>query len=304
MMATLDPTVKARQHLVSLLKKQGALTSARLSDAFLSVPRHHFIEQVYKKIDGQWKQKPGTLEEIYSDQALVVQVSGTLPTSSSSQPSLMAAMLEALELEEGMNVLEIGAGTGYNAALIAQMVGESGRVITLDLNEELVRNARIRLGASGYHHVEVIHINGLNGYSYAGPYDRIIATASHPFIPAPWLDQLAADGKLIMPLQNQLAGALLLLTKRHKGGAYGSFLPITNVGFMPLEPVSRPERAMNKSRSRQLMLPDLEISLFENFSWKFWLHFEFPSLHLLWYNHQPVLLNTESVLKFLPASMN
>ncbi|MFN3346714.1 MAG: hypothetical protein ACK42E_02760 [Candidatus Bipolaricaulaceae bacterium] len=93
---------------------------------------------------------PEHLKFIYSDRPLVTKLVGDVPTSSSSQPSLVAQMLELLELKPGLSVLEIGTGTGYNAALVQEIVGETGRVTTIDIQEGVVMQTRRLLKAAGY----------------------------------------------------------------------------------------------------------------------------------------------------------
>ena len=115
-----------------------------------------------------------------------------MPVSSSTQPGLMASMLEQLALAPGQQVLEIGAGTGYNAALMAQIVGATGHVITVDLDTEIVEAARAHLRAAGCTNVTVMEGDGADGYAAGAPYDRIIITASnshfeHNVIPHRWL---------------------------------------------------------------------------------------------------------------------
>lgn len=103
-----------------------------------------------------------------------------------------------------MRVLEIGAGSGYNAALLASIVGESGHVVTVDLEDFLVEKARKQLGATGFRHVEVVCGDGAFGYAPGAPYDRIVATVGLPDVPPAWIEQLGLGGKIVTPLH--LAG--------------------------------------------------------------------------------------------------
>ena len=109
-------------------------------------------------------------------------------------------MLEAFAVKPGMQVLEIGAGSGYNAALLAYLAGESGRVVTVDLEDFLVEKARKQLAATGFRRVEVICGDGALGYPPDAPYDRIVATVGLPDIPPAWPGQLAPNGKIVVPL--------------------------------------------------------------------------------------------------------
>lgn len=176
------------QSLVDELKSKGLIQTAGVDAAFRAVLRHHFL--------------PGRpLDEVYSDRVI--------PTkhdeegqwiSSSSQPAIMAIMLEQLGLEPGHTVLEIGAGTGYNAALMAHSVGETGRVVTVDIDEDLVAAAREHLETAGIDRVQVICADGGYGHIDAAPYDRIILTVGAPDIMPAWRDQLKANGRIVLPL--------------------------------------------------------------------------------------------------------
>src|SRR5260370_1798721 len=112
----------------------------------------------------------------------------------------MAIMLEQLALQPGQRVLEIGAGTGYNAALIAQIVGKSGQVVTVDIDEDVASSARQQLAAAGFDRVDVHCADGGFGYPEAAPYDRIILTASAWDIAPAWFKQLSPAGRLVLPL--------------------------------------------------------------------------------------------------------
>jgi protein-L-isoaspartate(D-aspartate) O-methyltransferase len=156
--------------------------------AFRSVLRHHFL--------------PGTpLETVYSDRAISAKQNQEGQwLSSSSQPAIMGIMLEQLGLEPGQKVLEIGAGTGYNAALMAHIVGDSGQVVTVDIDEDLVETAREHLAAAGFERVQVICADGGYGYPEAAPFDRIILTVGAPDITPAWWEQLKPDGRIVLPL--------------------------------------------------------------------------------------------------------
>jgi protein-L-isoaspartate(D-aspartate) O-methyltransferase len=174
--------------LVDELKNKGWIQTAGVEAAFRAVLRHHFL--------------PGRkLEEVYSDQVVPTkQDEAGQWISSSSQPAIMAIMLEQLGLEPGHKVLEIGAGTGYNAALMAHIVRETGRVITVDIDEDIVEAAREHLATAGFEQVEVVRADGGYGYADAAPYDRIILTVGAPDITPAWLDQLKPNGRIVLPL--------------------------------------------------------------------------------------------------------
>ncbi len=175
------------QQLVDQMKSGGHLASRSIEAVFRAVPRHLFL--------------PDTpLEEVYSDQAIATKSLQERIVSSSSQPTMMAIMLQQLDLRPGQRVLEIGAGTGYNAALLARLVGKRGQVVTIDIDEDIVANARAHLQAAGYGHVQVHCADGFAGYADAAPYDRIILTVNAADIAPAWREQLKPDGRLLLPL--------------------------------------------------------------------------------------------------------
>jgi protein-L-isoaspartate(D-aspartate) O-methyltransferase len=210
-----------RHGLVELLFGEGVLTSPAVADAFLEVPRERFLPQVAIE-EG--------LAAVYRNDAIVTRRDerGT-PLSSSSQPSIMAAMLEALALEPGHRVLEVGTGTGYNAALLSELVGPAGRVTSVELDPELATRAAAAL-AEGSHRVHVVVGDGRDGWPAGAPYDRMIVTASAPGVPRPWFDQLAEDGLVVMPLWlRQSLQTVVVLRRRPEGFVSVALIP---GGFM------------------------------------------------------------------------
>lgn len=161
-------------------------------------------------------------------------IAGSFPSSSCSQPSIVAAMLDALDPQQGDSVLEIGTGTGWNAALLSRRVGSSGRVVTVEIDDRLAELARRTLAAAGYERVTVVCADGTTGYAAAAPYDRVISTAAvRQTVPVPWLDQLRPGGTLVTPWGTDYAnGALLTLRLDNAGVATGSFAG--DVAFMRL----------------------------------------------------------------------
>lgn len=170
------------------LKEKGQLKDPLVEAAFLAIPRHHFV--------------PGVpLEQAYADDVVAVkrEPDGTV-ISSASQPTMVAMMLEQLRLEPGHNVLEIGAGTGYNAALMQHIIGSRGMVTTIDVDPEMVTQAQNNLQRVLYGQVRVVHGDGASGYSPRASYDRIIATVGIWDIPLPWINQLKPRGIIVAPL--------------------------------------------------------------------------------------------------------
>ncbi|MFN4260226.1 MAG: protein-L-isoaspartate O-methyltransferase family protein [Gemmataceae bacterium] len=203
----------ANQQMVDRLIALGALWSKPLIGAFRATPRHRFLERVfqYYRKSERWKEIPTTdlgaveLRLVYSDRALITRLSPPRwnvppqPISSSSQPSLMAQMLEDLHLRPGLRVLEVGAGTGYNAALLAHVVG-AGRVISIDVDRAVLAEAWDHLQAFPERHVELRHADGRQGWPAGAPFERIMVTAATTDLEPAWLAQLAADGVLLAPL--------------------------------------------------------------------------------------------------------
>src|SRR5215207_5816459 len=175
--------------LIDSLKRRGDLLDAHIEAAFRAVPRHFFLPNA-------------SLEDAYADDAIPVKRddSGTV-LSSCSQPAMIAGMLAQLRLNPGDNVLEIGTGTGYAAALMQHIVGKNGKVTTVELDQDLVRMAtdnlqRVSLASK----VNVVHADGSVGYAPRASYDRIIITASVWDIAPAWVTQLKANGLLVAPL--------------------------------------------------------------------------------------------------------
>ncbi|MFI6536657.1 methyltransferase, FxLD system [Nonomuraea sp. NPDC050547] len=191
--ATPDTTradaVGLREAMVTELRHTGAIATDRVAAALSAVPRHEFAL-------GE------TLEAAYvADRALVTKQDehGTA-ISSLSAAHIQAVMLEQAAVEPGMRVLEIGSG-GYNAALLAELVGPAGKVVSVDIDPEITARARACLDASGYAWVEVVTADAEHGVPEAAPYDRIIVTVGAWDVPPAWIDQLAKDGRLVVPLR-------------------------------------------------------------------------------------------------------
>jgi protein-L-isoaspartate(D-aspartate) O-methyltransferase len=169
------------------LARRGVFGGPLVEAAFRAVPRHRFLPGV----------PPA---EAYRDQVIVTRVEDGVPVSASSQPSFMAVMLQQLGLEPGHRVLEVGAGTGYNAALMAEIVGEQGKVVSVDIDAEVVAGARACLDATGYTGVTVLCADGTFGHAPEGPYDRIVVTVGAGDIPPALREQLRPGGCLVVPL--------------------------------------------------------------------------------------------------------
>jgi protein-L-isoaspartate O-methyltransferase len=204
---------QANQAMVDRLIAEGALWSRPLIASFRATPRHCFLDRVFQfqRKRNRWREvltrDPGQeeLEIVYSDRALITHLGppkgpgAVAPISSSSQPSLMAQMLEDLKLTTGLRTLEIGAGTGYNAALLAHVVGP-GLVTSIDVDRNVLSEAWDHLRAFAERGVELKHADGRAGYKDRAPFDRIMVTAATPDLEPAWLEQLSAGGLLLAPL--------------------------------------------------------------------------------------------------------
>jgi len=217
---------RLRRSLVADLRTAGAIASELVEGAFLAVPRERFVPEALAE---------GGLQAVYRDDAIVTRRDARgFALSSSSQPTIMARMLELLAPHPGHHVLEIGAGTGYNAGLMAHIVGSRGRVTSIDIDPEIARKARRCLREAGYP-ASIAIGDGRRGHPEGAPYDRIIATACADEIPRAWLDQLADGGRLALPLRLDPDGAaiqLIPVLKRHGNRLLS--VGLTWGGFMPL----------------------------------------------------------------------
>lgn len=183
------PTADAerlRNALVDQLRADGHARTPAVETALRTVPRHVFVPDA-------------SLEDAYANAPVHIKydTDGT-SISCASQPGVVALMLDQLEAQPGERILELGAGTGYNAGLLAHLVGKSGHVTTLDVDNDLVEGARTHL-AAGITNVQAVTRDGALGYAEAAPYDRIIATVGAHGVPHAWLQQLAPGGRLLVP---------------------------------------------------------------------------------------------------------
>ncbi|WP_416961798.1 methyltransferase domain-containing protein [Streptomyces sp. Agncl-13] len=242
--------VSARAELVRAIARSGAWDAdPGWRAVFEAVPRHLFVPYYYAgAADGHghervWRGSPDPcarerwLRGAYADVPLATRLRDGELVSSSSQPSLMARMLAELRVTDGDRVLEIGAGTGYNAALLAHRLGDD-LVTTVDLEPEITESARTHLADAGYRPT-VVTGDGTRGVPEHGPYDRIVATCALTSIPRAWPAQCSPGARILAPL----ATGLIALTVRDADHAEGTFLH-TAAYFVPLrgtEPTSPPE---------------------------------------------------------------
>jgi methyltransferase of ATP-grasp peptide maturase system len=269
-------TVRLRRRLVEHLLGEDVLHDPAWVAAFRAVPRHVFLPRFFAPASGLWaavaRGDPGWLETVYSPDVLVTQldddpgrwelarregpVAGT-PTSSSSMPSIMAIMLEELRVRDGHRILEIGTGTGYNAALLSHRCG-AGLVSTVDIDETIVADAKARLAECGYH-PSCVAADGALGFPAGVLYDRVLCTASVSSIPPAWLAQTVPGGLVVTTLNRPIGAGLIRLVADE--GASGEGRVLARDGrFMPLRahrlasPGPLPEPADDAWRETQLPL--------------------------------------------------
>jgi protein-L-isoaspartate(D-aspartate) O-methyltransferase len=177
----------------------------------LRVPRHLFVEPDYVKF-------------AYSDSALPIEGDQTI-----SQPYVVAMMTEAAQLDANDKVLEVGTGSGYQAAVLGEIVHE---VYTIEIIEPLAQKAGELLNQLDYTNIKVKHGDGYHGWDEAAPYDAILITAAAPKIPQPLVDQLKIGGHLIMPLGSMSHAQNLVVLTKTKEGLERRL--ITGVVFVPM----------------------------------------------------------------------
>ncbi|MEM1685644.1 MAG: protein-L-isoaspartate O-methyltransferase [Acidilobaceae archaeon] len=172
-----------RRNLVSILKELGYIRSRKVEEAMLRVPRELFVPEELR-------------EYAYDDRPLPIGFNQTI-----SAPSIVAYMTELLDPQPGDKVLEVGTGSGYQAAILAEIVCPKGHVWTIERIAEIAESARRRLEMLGYADmITVIVGDGSLGYEPQAPYDRIIVTAAAPKIPKPLIEQLKPGGKIVIPV--------------------------------------------------------------------------------------------------------
>lgn len=187
--------------MVDDLVAGGRIRTAAVERAFRVVPRHLFLPDI-------------PLEQAYQDEAVATKWQDGVAISSASQPAMMAIMLEQLEARPGHRVLEVGAGTGYNAALLAELVAPGGAVVAVDIDDDLTRGAAGHLRSAGAGPVTLATRDGALGYPELAPYDRVVLTVGSWDVQPAWWRQLAPGGRLLLPLSvhgSQLSVALDLV---------------------------------------------------------------------------------------------
>ncbi len=200
-----------RRAMVDRQVRGRGVVDERVLEAMVVVPRHLFVPEQYR-------------QHAHADRPWPIGHGQTI-----SQPLMVALMLEAAQLADCERVLEVGAGSGYQAALLGQLVAE---VVGLEIVPALAERARQTLAELGYQNVEVFLADGNLGHEPRAPYDAILVAAAAPHVPSALVDQLAVGGRLLMPVGGSFQQTLLRLTK----GADGS-IATDDLGYCVFVPL-------------------------------------------------------------------
>lgn len=204
-----------KNDLVSRLWDMGYIKTEKVKKAMLDVPREEFMT-------------PETRDIAYLDRPIPLKHGQTI-----SAPHMVAIICEQLSLKPGMNVLEIGTGFGYNAAVVAELLGSEGHVYTIERIKALKEAAEQNLKRTGFDNVNVILGDGTGGYPEKAPYDRIYATASAPKIPEPLRSQLKIGGRLLAPIGKDSSYQELVCIVRKGENEFQSY-NLGGVVFVPM----------------------------------------------------------------------
>jgi protein-L-isoaspartate(D-aspartate) O-methyltransferase len=236
-----------RAAMITKTRADGYIISSAVEQALHAVERHLFVPDA-------------TLEEAY-DNDIVVTKRGPdgQVLSCLSQPSIVALQLEQTQVRPGHRVLEIGAGTGYNAALLAQLAGPSGRVTAIDVDTDIIEQAADRLAAAGVGNAEVVLGDGALGHPGGAPFDRIVAAVGAYGIPEAWLDQLAPGGRLVVPVRIRGSVSRSIAFERdHAADTDGVWRSVEHqmCGFVPLR-----DGAADDPRRKVPLTPDKTVTI-------------------------------------------
>jgi protein-L-isoaspartate(D-aspartate) O-methyltransferase len=186
-----------REAMVDRHLKRRGITDQRILDAFMAVPREEFVSEEYAHL-------------AYGDHPLPIEAGQTI-----SQPYIVGLMIEAAEIKPGDTVLEVGAGSGYAAAIISRI---AEKVIAIERQHDLIDVARQRMERLGYDNVEIVEGDGTKGCRDHAPFDAILAAASGSHVPRPLIEQLAPGGRIVMPLGDPgWVQELVKITKEEDG---------------------------------------------------------------------------------------
>jgi protein-L-isoaspartate(D-aspartate) O-methyltransferase len=197
MATTMTDYAAEREAMVERQLRRRGITEKNILDAFLAVPREEFISSDYAHL-------------AYGDHPLPIEANQTI-----SQPYIVALMIQAAAIKPGDKVLEVGAGSGYAAAVISRI---AAKVIAIERQHDLVGVATERLKRLGYDNVEIVEGDGTRGCPDHAPFDAILAAASGSHVPEPLLAQLAPGGRIVMPIGSPgWVQELVKVTKQEDG---------------------------------------------------------------------------------------
>lgn len=217
---SIEPEVRRKRMVEGQIAARD-VRDARVLAAMERVPRHLFVP-------------PEMRAQAYEDYPLPIGDEQTI-----SQPYIVALMTSLLELRGGERVLEIGTGSGYQAAVLAEIAGE---VYTIEILASLAERSRATLAELGYRNIQVRHGDGWAGWPELAPFDGIVVTAASPRVPQPLLEQLKVGGKLVVPV-GRFFQDLLVYTRTAEGYEKRNVIPVR---FVPLTgEVEKPERPQN-----------------------------------------------------------
>jgi len=236
-------------------------------DAFLKVQRHLFIKNLYSYDDttDSWSSREinmtnpdeESLKHAYTDTPLVISVKDNKVLSTSSQPSLMAYMIDLADLRNDSHVLEIGTGSGYNASVIAEIVSDKN-VDTVEIERDVAAMAQENIQRAGKN-IQVVVADGTNGVNDPAPYDSIIVTCATPDIP--WTDSLKEGGKVVIPLLTRGLEVLCLFTKKNGILQGKAVLPVRFLTFTGVNTILSDYKKNVKSLERLLIKAETDDEL-------------------------------------------
>ncbi len=211
------------EKLIRELVASHALRSKAVIDAFRAVKREEFVLPQYR-------------EHAHENRPLPIGEGQTI-----SQPFTVVIMTETLQAEKGNNILEVGAGSGYQAAILSRVTGPTGKIITTEILPELYEFAKKNLAT--YKNVNVMNIDGSLGYEQEAPYDRILVAASAPSVPEPLIKQLKNGGRMIIPVGDEMT-----LVEKANGIVTKTFMGY--FAFVPLRGVHGTDSFLSKTRGK------------------------------------------------------
>ncbi|MBI2129298.1 protein-L-isoaspartate(D-aspartate) O-methyltransferase [Candidatus Woesearchaeota archaeon] len=186
-----------KNQLIKFWKNEKIVKNEKVLEAFKAVPREEFILGGYE-------------HDAYGDYPLPIHAGQTI-----SQPTTVMIMTDALDAKEGQKILEIGTGSGYQAAILSKLAGEKGKVITTEIIKELADFSKNNIKKLKINNIKILHSDGSEGYAKEAPYDRIIVTAACPKIPQPLIDQLKEGGIIVAPVESVLGQEMVKGIKKN-----------------------------------------------------------------------------------------